>query len=250
MDDLLQTALVTGGAKRLGATIVRTLGELGFDIAVHFRSSGEEANGLVAELERRGRRAVALAADLANEGDAGQLMQRAREQLGPIGLLVNNAASFHHDRLQSAERSSWDLNIEVNLRTPVILARDYVAQLPESHLGLIINILDQRILNPTPHFLSYSVSKAGLWTATQIMARDLAPRIRVNAVAPGQVLAAPGMSRERFLELVAATPLKRASSPQEIAEAVRFIVRSPSMTGELITIDSGMAMGWAYPRRS
>ena len=174
-------------------------------------------------------------------------MAQASEMLGPLGVLVNNASTFELDRLDTVTRDSWDRHLETNLRAPVVLSQAFVRQLPAGAAGLIVNMLDQRVLNLTPNFLSYSISRMGLWGATQVLARELAPRVRVNAIGPGPTLAAPGMNPERFAELCRATPLRRATSPDEIAAALRFIIASPSMTGQLITLDSGQQLGWLTP---
>lgn len=247
MPELPRRALVTGAAKRLGAAMARALAEDGFDMALHCRRSAAEAEATAQAIRALGRRAVVLRADLGREDETLGLVDRAAGELGPLGLLVNNASVFELDRLATADRASWDRHVEVNLRAPIVLSQAFVRQLPDRAEGLIVNMLDQRVLNLTPNYLSYSVSKVGLWAATQVLARELAPRVRVNAIGPGPTLAAPGMSEERFRELCRGTPLRRGSSPEEIAEALRFIVRSPSMTGQLLTLDGGQQMGWLTP---
>ena len=247
MAELVGAALVTGAAKRLGADMVRALARDGFDVALHCHRSRAEAEELAAELAGMGRRAAVVQADLAREEEVKGIVAAATERLGPLAILVNNASVFELDRLATADRRSWDLHLETNLRAPIVLAQDFVAQLPPERGGLIVNMLDQRVLNLTPNFLSYSIARMGLWGATQVLARELAPRVRVNAIGPGPVLPAPGTDRARFDELVRATPLRRATSPEEIANALRFIVASPSMTGQLVTLDSGQAMGWLTP---
>jgi NAD(P)-dependent dehydrogenase (short-subunit alcohol dehydrogenase family) len=247
MAELVGAALVTGAAKRLGADIARALARDGFDVALHCHRSRAEAEELAAEIEGMGRRATVVRADLAREAEVKGVVAAATERLGPLAILVNNASVFELDRLATADRRSWDLHLETNLRAPIVLAQDFVAQLPSGHGGLIVNLLDQRVLNLTPNFLSYSIARMGLWGATQVLARELAPRVRVNAIGPGPVLPAPGTDPARFAELVRATPLQRATSSLEIANALRFIVASPSMTGQLVTLDSGQAMGWLTP---
>jgi len=220
----------------------------GFDVAIHCHASAEDAHAVVHAIQRLGRRAMVVTADLAHEAAAVQVVPEASAALGPIGVLVNNASVFELDHLDTAERESWDRHLEVNLRAPIVLSRAFVRQLPAGEGGLIVNMLDQRVGNLTPNFLSYSVSKVGLWAATQVLARQLAPRVRVNAIGPGPTLPAPGMSQERFEELCCGTPLQRGTTPEEIAEALRFIVRSPSMTGQMITLDGGQQLGWLTPQ--
>jgi NAD(P)-dependent dehydrogenase (short-subunit alcohol dehydrogenase family) len=169
---------------------------------------------------------------------------RAVAALGPLGCLVNNASSFENDAVATATRASWDEHIEVNLRAPLVLMQGFAAQLPEAASGAIINMLDQRVWSLTPYFVSYTVSKAGLWTLTQTMALALAPRIRVNGIGPGPTLPSPRQSEEQFARQCAAVPLRRGTSPEEIAAAVRFILAAPAMTGQMIALDGGQHLGW------
>ena len=189
-----------------------------------------------------------MSADLGREGEVTEIVAAAVRQVGPLAVLVNNASVFALDRLASADRTSWDRHLEANLRAPIVLSQGFVAQLPGDRHGLIVNILDQRVLNLTPNYLSYSISKVGLWGATQVLARELAPRVRVNAIGPGPALPPPGLDQGRFEELCRATPLQHGTGPEEIAGALRFIMASPSMTGQLITLDGGQQLGWLTPR--
>ncbi len=189
---------------------------------------------LVTGAAQRIGRAIALA--LAADGWAAAL--------GPLGCLVNNASSFENDTVATATRASWDEHIEVNLRAPLVLMQGFAAQLPEAASGAIINMLDQRVWSLTPYFVSYTVSKAALWTLTQSMALALAPRIRVNGIGPGPTLPSPRQSEEQFARQCAAVPLRRGTSPEEIAAAVRFILAAPAMTGQMIALDGGQHLGW------
>ncbi len=243
-----RTALVTGAGRRLGRALALALADEGYDVAVHCRNSLEEANAVAAEIVAKGRRATVVQADLAEEAQTLTVVGRAREALGPIGVLVNNASVFELDNLLTADRRSWDRHMETDLRAPVVLAQGLVRQLPDEGQGAIVNIIDQRVHNLTPNYLSYSVAKTGLWTMTQVLARELAPRIRVNAIGPGPTLAHPGMPDARFQKLVAALPLRRGPTPEDIAEALRFILRMEAMTGQMITLDGGQQLGWLTPR--
>lgn len=238
-------ALVTGGAVRIGAALCRALAGRGFDVAVHCHRSVEEARLLVDQLCADGCRASFFAADLTDDASACGLPERVRAEFGRLSLLVNNAGTFVPDRLESMDTQSWSANIGINLRGPMLLAQSFVRQLGDDGTGLIVNMIDQRVRALTFNYLSYSVSKAGLWTATQVMAMDLAPDVRVNAIAPGLVLPAPGYPKVRFDALVEKTPLQRATEPEEIAAALRLILDTPSMTGQMITIDSGQSLGRA-----
>ena len=242
-----RSALVTGAGKRLGRAMAEALADDGFDVAVHCRRSLAEAEEVAAAIRGRGRRAVVLVADLSREPEVEALVPAAVAALGPLGLLVNNASTFRLDRLETADRASWDAHLETNLRAPVVLAQGFVRQLPPEAEGLIVNMLDQRVHNLTPNFLSYSVSRLGLWAATQVLALELAPRARVNAIGPGPTLAAPGMPDDGFRDLVRCLPLRRGPTPEEIAATLRYIVAMPAMTGQMITVDGGQQLGWLTP---
>lgn len=248
MPELVRRALITGAGKRLGAEMALAQARDGFDVALHAHRSQAEAQATRAAIEAIGRRAAVVTAGLRDEAQTACVVEAACEALGPLGVLVNNASVFELDHLATANRASSDRHIEVNLRAPLVLSAAFVAQLPDDAHGLIVNMLDQRVVNLTPNFLSYSVSKVGLWAATQVLARELAPRVRVNAIGPGPTLAAPGMGEARFAELWSGTPLGRGSTPEEIAAGLRFIVDSPAMTGQLLTLDGGQQMGWLSPR--
>ena len=247
MGELLGAVLITGAATRLGAAMVRAVARAGFDVAIHCHRSLVEAQALAGEIAALGRRATVVRADLGNEAEAIEVVEAAVREIGPLAVLVNNASVFELDRLATADRSSWDRHLEVNLRAPIVLSQGFAAQLPRDRHGLIVNMLDQRVLNLTPNYLSYSISRMGLWGATQVLARELAPRVRVNAIGPGPALPSPGLDAARFAELCRATPLQHGTSPEEIAAALCFIMASPSMTGQLLTIDGGQQLGWLTP---
>jgi NAD(P)-dependent dehydrogenase (short-subunit alcohol dehydrogenase family) len=240
-----RAALVTGAAQRIGRAIALALAADGWAVAVHYRASRAPAEALVAEIAGSGGRAVALDADLADEAAVARLVPRAAAALGPLGCLVNNASSFENDTAATATRASWDAHLEVNLRAPFVLMQGFAAQLPASAAGAVINLLDQRVWNLTPYFISYTVSKAGLWTLTQSMALALAPRIRVNGIGPGPTLPSPRQSAAQFARQCASVPLRRGATPGEIADAVRFILAAPSLTGQMIALDGGQHLGWA-----
>lgn len=242
---LYKTVLVTGAAHRIGRAVALRLASDGWAVAVHYNRSAEAALSLADEIIAHGSQAVALQADLAVEDDVLTLVPRAVEALGPLGCLINNASLFEQDSALTATRASWDAHMETNLRAPFVLSQSFAAQLPEDSEGLVINLIDQRVWNLTPHFTTYTLSKAALWTLTQTLAMALAPRIRVNAVAPGPTLPSPRQTQEQFDQQCASMPLKRGTSPDEIAEAVRFTIASGSMTGQLIALDGGQHLCWA-----
>lgn len=245
MRTVFKTALVTGAAHRLGRAVAMALARDGWAVAVHYRQSREAAETVVDDIAQAGGRGVALAADLTREDEVHGLVPQAVEQLGPLGLLVNNASRFEPDEALTSTRASWDTHLETNLRAPFVLTQSFAAQLPEDADGNVINIVDQRVWNLTPHFISYTLSKAGLWTLTQTLALALAPRIRVNAIGPGPTLPSQRQSAQQFERQCQAMPLRRGAEPEEIADAVRFIIGAPSMTGQLITLDGGQHLCWA-----
>lgn len=232
-------ALVTGAARRIGRTLALALAADGWAVAVHYRGSAEAAAAVVGEIAAGGGRAVALQADLAREDEAKALIPAAVAALGPLGLLVNNAGHFERDTVQSASRASWDAHIEPNLRAPLVLSQAFARQRPATAKGLIVNLLDQRVLKPGPTFISYGVAKAGLWALTQALALALAPDIRVNGIGPGYMLPDAGQSEADFRKWVERQPLRNGGTPAEAVAALRFIIGAPSMTGQIIALDGG-----------
>jgi NAD(P)-dependent dehydrogenase (short-subunit alcohol dehydrogenase family) len=250
MQDFIPTAipraaLVTGGAKRLGRAMAITLARAGFDVAIHYAASEAEAAATAAEIATIGRRAVTLRADLAAEAEVAALLPAAAAALGPIGVLVNNASVFERDEWHDATRESWDRHIEPNLRAPFVLAQAFAAALPREHEGVVVNLLDQRVWSLTPHFVSYTLSKAGLWALTRQLALALAPRIRVNGIGPGPALPSPRQTAEQFDRQCASVPLRHGTSPEEVARALVAILALPAMTGQMIALDGGQHLQWA-----
>ena len=243
-DTFPRAALVTGGAQRIGCTLALELARCGFAVAIHYRQSRAEAEAAVADVARQGGKAIALAADLADEAQTQTLVARATDALGPLGVLVNNASVFERDEALTATRESWDAHLETNLRAPFVLSQAFARQLPADREGVIVNLVDQRVWNLTPHFVSYTVSKAGLWTLTQTLALAFAPRIRVNAIGPGPALPSSRQTPEQFARQVATVPLRRAPSLGELAGALRFLLSSPSMTGQMVALDGGQHLNW------
>jgi NAD(P)-dependent dehydrogenase (short-subunit alcohol dehydrogenase family) len=243
-----RVALVTGGAKRLGRASALALARAGFDIALHHRGDLPDAEATRQAIEALGRRAILLHADLAREEDVARLMPAATAALGPVGVLLNNASTFERDEWQDATRESWDRHIEPNLRAPFVLMQAFAHALPEGAEGVVINMLDQRVWSLTPHFISYSLSKAALWALTQSMALALAPRIRVNGIGPGPAMPSARQSPEHFADQCASVPLGRGTSAGEVADAVLAILSLPAMTGQMIALDGGQHLQWAPPR--
>ncbi len=242
-----KAALITGAAKRLGRAMAEDLGTMGFAVAVHYNSSPKEAAAAVEAVKARGGKAVALNADLAKEAQVKTLVARAVKALGPLGVLVNNASTFERDSALDATRASWDFHIEPNLRAPFVLAQDFARQLPKKAEGVIVNLLDERVWNLTPHFITYTVSKYGLWGLTQTLALALAPRIRVNAIGPGPTLPSPRQTQAQFLRQFGSMPLGRGAAPADICGALRYILGARAMTGQMIALDGGQHLAWSMP---
>lgn len=243
-----RTALVTGAGRRIGRAIALDLAAQGYGVGVHYHRSRDEAGQVVEAIKAKGGRAVALPANLGDESETTTLVSRLSAALGPPSLLVNNASLFERDEALTATRASWDAHIEANLRAPFVLSQEFARHLPAQGEGLIVNILDQRVWNVTPHFTSYTVSKAGLWTITQTLALALAPRVRVNAIGPGPVIPSSRQSQAQFDRQVASVPLQRSASPDEICAAIHFMIAAKSMTGQMIALDGGQHLNWASPQ--
>ena len=243
-------ALVTGAARRIGLRIATRLAEAGFDLALH--ASARSKAGAEAEAARlaaaHGVRAVALTAELADPLACEALVRQAHEMLGPLRLLVNNAAIFEADSVEALDLALWERVFAVNLRAPVMLARDFAAQVEPGRDAAIVNLIDQRVLRPTPQFFSYTLAKSALWTATRTMAQAFAERgVRVNAVGPGPVLPNDTDGDAGFSIEVEGVPLHRAVDPDEIACAVLYLAEARAVTGQMIAVDAGQHLGWRTP---
>ena len=240
-----RAALVTGAARRLGAAVALALAQAGFSVAVHARDSRAEAEATADAVRARGVGACVLQADLAREPEVATLIGAATAALGPVGVLVNNASTFERDEWRDATRASWDAHMEANLRAPFRLMQDFARALPAAAEGVVVNMLDERVWSPTPHFISYTLSKSGLWTLTQTMALALAPRIRVVGIGPGPALANMRQTPEQFRRQAEATPLGRPTSPEEVARAVLAVLALPSYTGQMLALDGGQHLQWS-----
>ena len=250
-------ALVTGAAKRLGREMALYLADQGFDVAVHYASSGADAMELADQIRAKGVACETLQADLTVEDEMHPLVDRAARALGgPLGLLVNNASIFEYDNLDSITRTSWDRHLESNLRAPVVLTQHFARQVPDAtrdergevlSSGLVVNMLDQRVRKLTPEFTSYTVAKMGLWAFTQTSARALGPRIRVNAIGPGTTLIGHKQTQDSFVNQRAATLLERGPNPSDICAALGYLISAVSVTGQLICTDGGQHLAWQTP---
>jgi len=245
-DSIPRVALVTGGAARLGRALALALAGQGFAIALHYRGAEPEAHETLEKIRTLGGRGCLLQADLAQEAEVQGLMAEAVSQLGPVGVLVNNASRFERDEWNDADRAGWDAHMEPNLRAPFVLSQAFARALPQEAEGMILNMLDERVWSLTPHFVSYTVSKAALWTLTQTLALALAPRgIRVNGIGPGPALPSTRQTEAQFARQCASVPLGRGTSPEEIARAALMLLSLPSVTGQMLALDGGQHLQWS-----
>jgi NAD(P)-dependent dehydrogenase (short-subunit alcohol dehydrogenase family) len=244
---MAEVALVTGGARRIGRAIVECLAANGYAVAIHCGSARDEADALAARIIGDGGRAAVLVADLVDPNAVAALMPAAEAALGPVTLLVNNASSFLVDEVTTIDVATWNRQFSINLRAPSVLAGALANRLPEGREGAIVNIIDQRVWKLTPQYYSYTLTKAALLTATTTMAQALAPRIRVNAVGPGPTLPNAHDGPEAMEQEAAGTLLRRRIDASEIAEAVLYLARARSVTGQMIAVDAGQHLGWRTP---
>ncbi|SDE24270.1 SDR family oxidoreductase [Ruegeria marina] len=250
-------ALVTGAGQRLGKAMALYLAGRGYDVAVHYATSGGAARDVVAQIRAMGRTSEALQADLLDEAQVQALLPCANQALGgPITCLVNNASIFEYDNLSSATRQSWDRHMESNLRAPFVLTQAMAAQGLEAArdengeplaTGLIVNMIDMRVRKLTPEFMTYTLAKAGLWALTRTSAQALTPAIRVNAIGPGPTLKGHRQSHEHFAAQRANTISGRGANPHDITAALGYFLDAPGVTGQLLCVDGGQHLGWKTP---
>ena len=254
---MTDAALVTGGAQRIGAALVRRLAARGADVAIHCFGNREAAEALADEIRAAGVRAAVLEADLLDRPATAALVPAAATALGrPLTVLVNNASIFERDTIATATWESWDRHIGSNLRAPFELTQAFAAQAPAAgrdaagepiaHAS-VVNLIDQRVRKLTPEFATYTIAKAALWTLTRTAAQGLAPDVRVNAIGPGPTLRGARQTEDHFAAQRAATVLGRGTGPEEIAAAFAFILDAPGLTGQLLCIDGGQHLGWQTP---
>jgi NAD(P)-dependent dehydrogenase (short-subunit alcohol dehydrogenase family) len=234
-----RVALVTGAAQRIGREIALELAQHGWSIAVHYKSSSAAAAQTVAALRAAGARAEAFAADLSDEAQCVALLPTVCQALGRVDAVVNNASLFEHDDLASFGFAAMERHWRANTAAPIVLARALHAGLAPGAQGVVVNLLDQKLWNPNPDHVSYTLSKAALEAANTLLAQALAPRVRVCGVAPGVTLLSGDMTGAEFSASHRMTPLQRSSTPQDIARAVRFLLDSPAITGTTLLVDGG-----------
>ncbi len=236
--------LITGAGGRIGAAIARGLAVLGHNIIVHYNSSGAGAERVCAEIAEQGGHASSIRADLQNSAERAGLIELAAKPFGPLDVLINNASAFEPDSARTLTERRWDAHFDLHAKAPAFLAQDFAAQLPPEKKGNIINMIDERVLRNSPGYFSYSLSKSVLWTATRTLAQSLAPRIRVNAIGPGPVLPHDRQNLQQFQESVRQLPLQLTTTPEEIVQAIRFLLDTPSLTGQMLALDGGEHLEW------
>ena len=232
-------ALVTGASDRIGAAIAKKLGAAGHAVVIHYRGNADGARAVRDDIRANGGEAETLKADLAKRPQRASLVAKAADVFGPLTVLINNASIFDPDSARDVTEELWDQHFAIHAEAPIFLARDFAAQLPQGALGNIVNLVDERVLRPTPAYFSYNLSKSVLWTATRTLAQSLAPAIRVNAIGPGPVLPHKRQSQAEFDKSVAALPLQRNAGPDAIADGVMMLLNTPAMTGQMLALDGG-----------
>lgn len=246
--DNVKHALVTGAGARIGQAIATSLGAKGWSVAVHYRNTRAGAEATADMIRAAGGRAELVQANLSDIDQRAGLIAQSADALGaPLTLLVNSASSFEDDDAQSFSDDSWDFHFEPNVRAPLVLARDFAAQLPDDWKGLIVNLIDQRVLKLNPQFFTYTLSKSLLWTATRTLAQALAPNIRVNGIAPGPVLGSIHQTAETFAAEKKATLTGEGSSPEEIVHTLHYLIEASTVTGQMICSDGGQHLLWQTP---
>ena len=231
--------LVTGGAVRIGREICLRLSECGFTVAIHYNSSENEASDLVEAINSRGGTAASFQGDLFDESMPAKLFGEISRELGPVSGIVNNASLFNFDDISDISKESWDRHMQVNALAPTLLISELFRTLPTGIIGSVVNILDQKISQPNPDYLSYTASRFAMAGLTETLARGLAPSVRVNAVAPGHTLPSPEQTIEGFQKAQSQTPLQSGPSAADIADAVVYLMSAKSVTGQIIYADSG-----------
>ena len=236
--------LITGAATRVGKAIALHFAEKGWNIALHYFRSSSKAKELKKKMEQNGVKTTLIRADLRNPKQVKKIIPLAKRKLGTIDCLINNAALFEKDDIINFTTKSWNDHLNINLFAPIILTRQFAKQVSKKNLYNIINIIDQRILNLTPFFMSYTISKSGLKTLTKTMAMRLGPNIKVNAIAPGPTIKSKRQTDRHFRNQVNSTLLKKSVRLEDICDTVEFLINNNSITGQIITVDSGQNLSW------
>ena len=238
--------IVTGGATRIGAAIAKKLSGPNIEMVIHYNKSNNKAEILKRQLIMNGTKVYLVKGDLSKEKDLNKIVRFAKLKLKFFNCLINNAALFENDKLENFSTNSWGKHLRTNLRTPALLSKEFAKNIRGENNN-IINIIDQRVFKLTPFFFSYTISKTGLYTLTKTSAMSLAPKIRVNGIAPGPTIKNKRQSEKHFKKQFMATPLKKQVNVNEICNAVDFFIKNTSITGQVLAIDSGQNLNWQTP---
>ncbi len=236
--------LITGAATRVGKAIAIHFAERGWNIALHYFRSSSKAKKLKKILEKNWVKVILIKADLKNPKQVEKIIPFVKKKLGNIECLINNAALFEKDDIKNFNLKSWNDHLNINLLAPTILIKQFSKQVPKKSVSNIINIIDQRIFNLTPFFMSYTISKSALQTLTKTMAMRLGPNIKVNGIAPGPTIKSKRQSDRHFRNQVKSTLLKKTVRLKDICESVEFLINNNSVTGQIIAVDSGQNLSW------
>ena len=238
--------IITGGATRIGAAIAKKLSGNKVEIVIHFNKSRTKAIVLKKELEKNGTKIHLVKGNLNKQEDIKKIIKSSKKNLKYFDCLINNASMFENDKLENFSSESWNKHLNINLKAPAILTREFAKNVKGKNNN-VINIIDQRVFKLTPFFFSYTLSKTGLYTLTKTSAMSLAPKIRVNGIAPGPTIKNKRQSKIHFKKQFLATPLKQQVNVNEISNAVDFFIKTSSITGQVISIDSGQSLNWQTP---
>ena len=238
--------IITGGSTRIGAAIAEKLSGPGKEIVIHFNKSKSKAEKLKKKLSKNKTKVYLVKGDLSKEMDVNKIVKFAKSKLKYFDCLVNNASLFENDKIENFSTNSWGKHLRINLRAPAYLSKNFAKNIRGKNNN-IINIIDQRIFKLTPFFFSYTISKTGLYTLTKTSAMSLAPKIRVNGIAPGPTLKNKRQNKKHFRKQYLATPLRKQVDVGEICNAVDFIIKNRSITGQVIALDSGQSLNWQTP---
>ena len=238
--------IITGGSTRIGAAIVKRLSGPNVEIVIHYNNSKLSAEKLKKKLSKNKTKIYLIKGDLSKEKDVDKIVKFAKSKLKYFDCLVNNASIFENDKLENFTTNSWERHLRINLRAPALLSKEFAKNIRGKNNN-IINIIDQRVFKLTPYFFSYTISKTGLYTLTKTSAMSLAPNIRVNGIAPGPTLKNKRQSEKHFKKQYLATPLKRQVDVEQICNAVDFFIKNKSITGQVISVDSGQSLNWQTP---
>tara|TARA_Y100000591_G_scaffold38829_1_gene28714 strand:- start:151 stop:912 length:762 start_codon:yes stop_codon:yes gene_type:complete len=241
---LYKKALITGGAQRIGASMAEFLANNGIDVAIQYNKSEKEVNVIKKKIINLGVKFNAFHCDFSQDCNFDIFFEKVKKVHGSIDILINNASTFEFDTIKKTSYETFDKHINVNLKAPFFLSKSFVQQLLDKH-GLIVNIIDQRVKNITPYFTSYTLSKSALYTMTKSLAVFLAPKIRVNGISPGPTLKSVNQTPKQFKDQISRTPMKRKVELDEINNALGYLIKNKSVTGEILTLDSGQSLGWA-----